>query len=237
MLNKKQKIAVIIGVFLLAVLMNIIGIFLKNENILFVFRPLILGSLMLLYYNSVKKVNVLFLSCQFAGLIGDFLMLFKQDFFTYAVLCYIISQTLLILIILRFKHVKLTTTVIYFAFSFFCFIIIYLFVLEYLKGYVILVMAFGISISVLTALSIVNYLNKMYMANYLLFLGLAFGVLSTVLMSLDIFNSSNFYTNIFIFTLNVIMHYLVCRSFITREDKTPNKKVFESIVGSKMLIE
>lgn len=231
MLSKKQKTIAFTGLYLFVVLMNAIGVLLQNEIILFVFRPLIFGSLMLLYFFSVKKVNILFLLCQFLGLTGDFLMLFKEDFFVYAVLLYIISQILLSSIIIKFKHVKLASTIFYFAFAFFCFIVVYLFVLEYLRSYTVLLMAFGVSISLLTALSFVNYLNKMYMANYLLFLGLAIGAISVVLMSLDIFGSSNFSTNLPIFTMNAIMHYLICRSFIIREDKTPNKKVLQSIIG------
>lgn len=212
---KNRSFIVFSGLLLFAVLLNITGVTIGDSLLVVVSIPLIFVFLILLYVFSVKKVNLLLLGYQFSILIAEVLYLFKEKYFTLVIVFYTVAQFILVISILNLKHIKLKNSLFYFLLLFFSFVFVYLFVLDIKEGS-LFVIIYGFSVCLMVALATANYLKKMYMANYLLFLGAAFVVLSNAIMSLFVFEAT---TNIPILITNVTAHSFICVSFIVRNDR------------------
>lgn len=218
--NKKQNTIYFTGILILIIIMNIIGIITKNSAIVSISTPLVYVMFIVTYVMSVKQINKLALSYQTAILIAEILNLFNEQYFLYVAIFYLIGQVALIVFIIKLKHIKVSDILVYFVLLLICFAVVNNYILSAIKGYSILILVYGLTVCIVTSLALTNYLRKMYMGNFLLWLGVAFALLNTAILSLDLFNSS---TNILVFILNIISNYLICYSFISRVNRLPKK--------------
>lgn len=224
--NQRRASLIVLVLFILAILVNIFGIFTNTYSLIYISTPLIFSFLLAIYVVSVKKdkLSRLFVVHLIFVFLAELLFVFKEKYFLYTLLCSIISQIILIFFIIKFRHIKYKDMLYYFAITFASYYIIYTYVLDVESS--VMIVIYGIVNSLLTAFALVNYLKKMYMANYLLWLGVATGVLNNGLISLNIFEME---MNILVLLTNVISHYLICKSFIVRANKLPPKNVLANV--------
>lgn len=218
-MKNKTKNSILVGLFVIAFLVSVVAIFRKNIQIMNVSIPLIFVSLIIMYIGSVKKPNIYFVAYLFLSLISESLFLFKEKYFFYVLLTTGISQIILIAFIISFKHLKYATALFYFVATVIFYLIIYKYVIETPSNIMLIIV--GLINSVLASFAMVNHLRKMYLANYLLFLGVAFKVLNYAMASLDLFNSN---ANIYPFIIDIISYFFICRSFIARVNRLPKKR-------------
>lgn len=220
--SNMNKQTIFTGLFILSAIIGLLGISYENFQVLFVITPVIFLLLIIIYVGIVKKINYLFLTYLFLVAIGEVLMLFDKKYFLYAINTSVLSQCILIYFIFTYKHIRLKSVLVYFTITEFCYILLGNQVLSIEKHYMIII--YGIVNAFLTALSLDNYIKKMYMANYLLWLGVSFGVLNNAIISLDVFGYS---LNIYAFMTNVISHYLICKSFVLRTNRAYVKNIIQ----------
>lgn len=217
MLNNNKEI-LLNTLFSLLVVANIVGVLLNETVVTPVLTPLIFAFLLILYVGLAKKTDKYFIAHLILILIAEILIVIDDKFLFYAVFTSIIAQILLVKLIIGFKHLRYRDAIIYFLVTFIGYIVIYFYVLGVKTDTIIIL--YGLVNSLVTALSLVNYLRKMYMANYLLFLGVAFWVLNNAIVSLNIFDTNG---NVLGLITNIITHFFICRSFIVRTNRLPKR--------------
>lgn len=221
-MSLKTKIVAFSSFFVLIILINLIGVLQQKAIVTFVFKPFIVFSILLFYIFIVKKeIRWLYVLSLICVLIADIFYLFETRFFLMAMIFYTINHVLLIIEILKFtRKIKLVSILQYFIILVFALIILYFYVLKDQEGSSASVLLFGISMSILVALALANYLKKMSKSNFYLMLGLLMGTFSNLIVSLNAFSlSSDITINILGTVLLAITHYTICYSFIIRDTR------------------
>lgn len=216
---KNKKVTFFSGLFLLFMLLNIVTVLHPNTVPAYISRPLILVVMMVMYVSVVKKPYLLFVVCQFLTMVADFLYFFDKKYFFTGILFYVVGQILLTTLIVSFiKKIKLVEVIGRLSIFLLLFALIYIVVLEE-QNNKLPVLLFGVSISVLMTFTLVNYLQNMNKSNFLLLLGLVLAIISDVVMTL---NLSYLASDIPVYLINtvlvVLVHYIICLSFIGREE-------------------
>lgn len=209
-----NKETVLIGMFFVTVILGLLGISEKNLQLTHVVTPALFISLIIMYAETAKQVKPLFLLYLVFILIAEVLMLFEGKFINYALFISVVSQLILVFFIFGYKHIRFKSVLTFFITTFVSYVFLYAQVAN--AEFTFMVVVYGLINAFLTALALDNYISKMYMANYLLWLGVSFGVLNSAIISIDVYGSS---LNIYAFITNIITHYLICRSFIIRKEK------------------
>lgn len=174
-----------------------------------------------MYIGSVKKPNIYFTIYLFLSLISETLFLFKEKYFFYVLLTSSIAQLILIGFILSYKHLRHSTALFYIIATIIFYFIIYKYVIDIPKSGMLITN--GLINAALASFAMANHLRKMYLANYLLFLGAAFKVLNYAITSIDLFGA---YMNIYASTTDIISYFFICRSFIARVNRLPRRKKY-----------
>lgn len=219
MILKKSQI-LSIGLFTISFILAIFSTITKNLDGIFISTPLIFISLIILYITLVKKVNKYFVLYLVIILFAELLFLFKEKFFFHALILFVISQIILVMFVISFKHIKYIRVLYAFIPTAIFYLIVYYYTIDSSQKNSLFVI-FGLANSILISFVMVNYLIKMYLANYLLLLGAAFLVLNNAIVSIDIFNTN---TNVFALLTNVVSDIFICASFIVRVNKPKKEK-------------
>ncbi len=82
-------------------ILDIIGVALNNSLLQTIFKPMIILSLVALYYFTVDKKNNWYLFALAFSLLGDILLMDKNNLFIYGIGAFLITQILYIIIIVR----------------------------------------------------------------------------------------------------------------------------------------
>ncbi|MCK5637222.1 MAG: hypothetical protein KAH67_00845 [Flavobacteriaceae bacterium] len=80
-------------------LLDIIGVAINNSWLQVIFKPMIILSLMALYYFSVDKKSNWYLLALAFSFLGDVLLMDKNNLFLYGIAAFLISQILFIKLI------------------------------------------------------------------------------------------------------------------------------------------
>lgn len=220
-MKKRTKNAIFLGLFTISFVANIIGIIAQNNKIVSIAIPSIFISLIVMYIGSVKKPNTYFMIYLLLSLTSETLFLFKESYFFYVLLTSTIAQIILIAFIISFKHLRYSETLFYLVATIIFYFVIYTYVIKMPKNIMLIVN--GLINAILAAVAMSNYLRKMYLANYLLFLGIAFKVLNYAIASIDLFDvNANIYASI----TDIISYFFICRSFIIRVNRPRKRKKY-----------
>ena len=156
-----DKIKIASSVFVIVSVLDLIGIVLKQPDLVFVFKPLILMSLMFLYMISVSKKNRWYIWALVCSFSGDVFLLFNgQQFFIIGLIFFLIAHLIFTKIILGWlnksslKHKIIAAIPFLITFS-----VLLLVLVDFLGEMFLPVMVYGIIISIFGAISLLNYLN------------------------------------------------------------------------------
>lgn len=219
MIFKKSQI-LSISLFTISFIWTIFSTITKNLDEIFISTPLIFISLIILYITFVEKVNRYFVLYLVIILFAELLFLYKEKYFFHSLILFVISQIILVIFVISFKHIRYLRVLYSFIPIAIFYLVVYYYTVDSSQKNSIFVI-FGLANSILISFVMVNYLRKMYWANYLLLLGAAFLVLNNAIVSIDIFNTN---TNIFALLTNVISDLFICASFIVRVNNPKKEK-------------
>ena len=99
LLNKRTSRNILSWAFFAVASLDIIAVGLRLPAMETIFKPLILLSLMLLYFMSSEKRNGFYLAALIFSFLGDVFLLDKKDFFLFGVGSFLIAQLLFIVVV------------------------------------------------------------------------------------------------------------------------------------------
>ncbi len=216
---KKRKL--ILGLFVLAVVLDIVGIITGNQLMRFIFKPLIMLLLMMYYSVIVEPENKLYLAVLFFSFLGDVFLLFDSKMnFMLGLTSFLIAHILLIKIVVGMLKKpsisKKLIAIIPFAVIFFGLV----FLLKNNLGELLIpVIIYALIITTFGVVSLLNYLTEKSVPNLLLLGGATFFILSDSTLAINKFYQSEAYFPVFIMITYVLAEYLICRFMILEGKK------------------
>ncbi|MFK5878620.1 MAG: lysoplasmalogenase [Flavobacteriaceae bacterium] len=205
-----------LGLFVLVSIMYIVGLLLDNEILKFVFKPLIMLSLLLYYIKSVQRKSKLFIGAVLFSFLGDVLLLYDSElFFMLGLVAFLIAHILFISMVvgmLKESSAKQKIS------AMIPFLVTYFGLLYLLKDslgeLLIPVVIYGLVISVFGVVSLLNHLvAKSNPSQYLIY-GAIFFVVSDSLLAINKFYESQEYYPVIVIITYIFAQYLICKSVI-----------------------
>ena len=216
-----EKRKLILALFVLAVVLDVVGIITGNQLMRFIFKPLIMLLLMMYYSIIVEPENKLYLAVLFFSFLGDVFLLFDSKMnFMLGLASFLIAHLILIKIVVgllkKSSITKKLTAILPFAVAFFGLIFL---LKDNLGELLIPVVVYALFISTFGVVSLLNYMSEKSVPNLLLFGGAAFFMLSDSTLAINKFYQSESYFPVFIMITYVIAQYLICRFMIFQGKK------------------
>ena len=207
----------ILGLFVLAVALDIVGIITGNQLMRFIFKPLIMLILMWYYSVIIEPENKLYLAVLFFSFLGDVFLLFNsQTNFMLGLASFLIAHVLLIKIVIgvlkKSTTIQKIIAIIPFAILFFGLVFL---LKDNLGGLLIPVVIYASLITIFGILSLLNYLTEKTIPNLLLIGGATFFIISDSTLAINKFYQSESYFPVFIMITYVLAQYLICRYMIS----------------------
>lgn len=205
-----------LGLFVLVSIMYVIGLLLGNETLKFIFKPLIMLTLLLYYIKSVKRKSKLFIGAVLFSFLGDILLLYDTELlFMLGLVSFLIAHIFFISMtvgMLKSSTLKQKTIA---AIPFLATYFGLLFLLKDSLGELLIpVVVYGFVISVFGFVSLLNHLiSKSSASQYLLF-GAVFFVISDSLLAINKFYEPQDYYPVIVIITYIIAQYLICKSVI-----------------------
>lgn len=211
----KRKL--ILGLFVLVVALDIIGILTGNQLMRFIFKPMIMLLLMMYYSVIIEPENKLYLAVLFFSFLGDVFLLFDSKLnFMLGLASFLMAHILLIKIVVgvlrKSSLSQKITAIIPFAIIFSGLI----FLLKDNLGELLLpVIIYAFVITTFGVVSLLNYLTEKSIPNLLLLCGATFFMLSDSTLAINKFYQSEAYFPTFIMVTYVLAEYLICKFMIS----------------------
>lgn len=214
-------------IFVVVSSLDILGILLHNSLLQTIFKPMIILSLMVLYYFSAKVKNNWYLLALAFSFLGDVFLMDKNDLFLIGIAAFLITQIIYIKIILaQLKASNLSQkTIANIPFALYLFVL--LFVLkDNLNEFLIPVIVYGFAISVFGMLALLNFIVDKTKTARILFLGAVLFIISDSLIALDKFYEEKPFYGFFIMITYIVAQYLIFRYMVVKSEvKSQKSKV------------
>jgi uncharacterized membrane protein YhhN len=208
------------ALFFIVSILDIIGVALNNSLMQTFFKPMIILSLIALYYFTVDKMNNLYLLALAFSLLGDILLLDKNNLFIYGIAAFLLTQILYIFIIVRQMQKPSNFHKYLYAFLYVNYVVYLLTLLKpNLLDLFYPVLVYGIAISVFGLVATLNYVSKRTRPALYLMLGAMLFIASDSMIALHKFHEPKIFYPVAIMITYVSAQYLIYR-FISREDKS-----------------
>ena len=207
----QKKLRILALIFFTISILDVIGIISKVDWIRYLFKPLIILSLIALYCYSVAKVNKWYIIALIFSFMGDVLLLNKFNYFLFGIGSFLITQVLFIKIIagqLEKSALKLKIIAVL-PFSVFYMALMYI-LRGKLEEFFLPVAIYGITISVFGTVSLLNYLisKKSITSKYLLYGAIIF-IASDSMIALNKFYEPHIFYPAAIIITYIMAQYLI----------------------------
>ncbi|MBT8317128.1 MAG: lysoplasmalogenase [Lutibacter sp.] len=221
-----DKIKVTFFVFVLVSILDIIGIILEIPFLRYIFKPLIILSLLFLYTFSVQKRLKWYLFALGFSFLGDVLLMFEGElFFITGLVSFLIAHFLFIKIVLSRIQKYSVLKIIFSIIPFFIVFSLLIFTLKNsLDEMLIPVIIYGLTISTLGVVSLIDFMNNKSRKSLLMFLGAIVFMLSDSVLAIDKFYFEEHFNKIVIMFTYVLAQYLIFRSMIFGNEITDTKE-------------
>jgi len=206
--------------FFIVSILDIIGVALNNSLMQTIFKPMIILSLIALYYFSVEKKNNWYLIALVFSFLGDILLMDKNNLFLYGIAAFLVTQILYIIIIVRQMQKPSNFHKYLYAFLYVNYVVYLLTLLKpNLLDLFYPVLVYGIAISVFGLVATLNYVSKRTRPALYLMLGAMLFIASDSMIALHKFHEPKIFYPVAIMITYVSAQYLIYR-FISGEDKS-----------------
>ncbi len=212
----KNRVKFFTILFLAVSILDIIGVILNLEWIRFIFKPLIIPSLMGLYYYSVDKMNKWYLVALIFSFLGDVLLLDKFNYFLFGIGSFLITQILFIKIIMGQLNKSSLGWKTMAVLPFLAFYVILMYKLkDGVEEFLFPVALYGITISIFGVVSLLNYLGSKNSrsSKYLLF-GATIFIVSDTMIALNKFHEPHIIYPATIMITYVLAQYLIFKYMV-----------------------
>ena len=206
--------------FFIVSITDIIGVALNISWLQTVFKPLIILSLIALYYFSVKERNNWYLIALFFSLMGDVFLLDKNGYFLFGIGSFLITQIIFIKIITGYLKQSNISQRIGSILPFALYFTILMIVLkENLNEFLIPVIIYGITISIFGIVSLLNFIIYRTKKSLVLLIGATLFIASDSLIALNKFHEPRI-----IYPVTIMLTYILAQYFIYRFMRNLNEK-------------
>lgn len=210
--------------FVLYAIICVISIYLivVDHEYKFEIKPFPTLILVILYLIETKKYTKTHIGFLLLSMIGDLLTAIPYGF-NYGIISYGLSYLLLVNSIR--KHIKKETyklLLIYLLLFGFLFTIVYVFVLNDPGNSMIPILFYGVSICLVTSFVLMNYIESMEHANFILLVAIGFRIISDSIYAIVLFSESDVYFDIFSLSTLLISNFLFYRGFLFNEKQVSN---------------
>jgi uncharacterized membrane protein YhhN len=214
-----NKIKVFFLVFVLVSIIDIIGIIFKIPMVIFVFKPLILSSLLVLYLLSVVLWNKMYILALIFSFLGDIFLLFSGElFFILGLISFLIAHILFIKIVVGSIQKTSILKIIVSTIPFLILFILFLFILKDSFGELLIpVIIYGITISIFGITSLIYYSEEKSTGALLMLFGALVFIISDSVLAINKFYLPTLYFEITIMLTYVLSQYFIYKSMILKE--------------------
>jgi len=210
------KIKVAFFVFLLVSVVDLVGIIFKIPSLVFIFKPLILLSLLVLYSVSVSKRNKFYVLALIFSFFGDVFLLFSGElYFIVGLGSFLIAHILFIKIVLNRIQKSTVLNIIKSIIPFFILLVVLLsFLYSSLNELLIPVIIYGITITTFGVVAMLDYLNTKSMKSLIMLVGAIVFIASDSILAINKFYQPNEFLAISVMVTYIVAQYFIYRSMI-----------------------
>ena len=214
-------------IFLTSSILDIIGVAANLIWLQTIFKPLIILSLITLYYNTASERNNWYLLALIFSFFGDVFLLDKNEYFLLGIGSFLITQIIFIKIITG--HLKQSNisqrigSILPFALYFTILMIV---LKENLNEFLMPIIIYGITISIFGIVSLLNFIIYRTKKSLVLLIGATLFIASDSLIALNKFHEPRI-----IYPVAIMLTYILAQYFIYRFMRNLNEKsyLFSSI--------
>ncbi|MBI9042050.1 lysoplasmalogenase [Lutibacter sp.] len=210
----KTKIAFLFFVFVS--LLDIVGIIFKIPILVYVFKPLIIFSLIFLYVFSLPKRLKWYVIALELSFFGDVLLLFEGElFFIFGLISFLFAHLLFIKIVIdRIKKITLKSVLVP-SIPFLVVFGLLIFTLkDSLNELLIPVIIYGLVISIFGTVSFLDFLKTKSKLSLLMLIGAVIFIISDATLAINKFYSPSHFFEILVMATYVLAQYFIFRSMV-----------------------
>ena len=216
----KSKIAFL--VFIIVSVLDIVGVIFKIPTLIYVFKPLILFSLIFLYVFSLPKRLKWYVMALELCFFGDVLLMFNGElFFIAGLISFLLAHFLFIKIVIgrlqKTAIIKIATSIIPFL------IIVSLLIFtikDNLNEMLLPVIIYGLTISTFGVVSLIDFQNTKSKKSFLMLIGAIVFMISDSVLAINKFYYSTHLFEVVIMVTYILAQYLIYRSMILETEKS-----------------
>lgn len=205
--------------FIVVSILELIGVATENSLLQSIFKPMLMLSLMALYYFSVEKKNNLYLLALAFSFLGDVFLLDKTSMFIYGIAAFLITQLLYIYIIVKQMKKPSAFHKYLYAFLFANYVVYLLSLLKPNLGDLFYpVVVYGVTIAIFGLVATLNYVTKRTKASVFLILGAFLFLGSDSMIALNKFHEAKAFYPVAIMSTYILAQYLIFRFMVLKTD-------------------
>jgi len=219
-----NKIKITLFLFVLASILDIIGIIFSIQILVYIFKPLIILSLLFLYVFSLPKRLKWYVMALELCFFGDVFLMFSGELFFIAGLAsFLIAHVLFIKIVIsrikEFNFLKVLSSAIPFlaVFSLLIFIL-----KESLHEMLWPVIIYGLTIATFGIVSLISYLETKSNKSIWMLIGASLFMVSDSLLAINKFYNPAHVLEVIVMATYVLAQYFIFRSMILETEKSSN---------------
>ena len=211
-----DKIKVTLLVFVLVSILDIVGIIFKIPLMVYIFKPLIIFTLLFLYVFSLPKRLKWYVIALELSFFGDVLLMFNGElFFIAGLISFLLAHVLFIKIVIdRIEKIDLKTALI----SSIPFIIVAGLLVNTLKNslneMLIPVLIYGLVISAFGTVALIDYLKTKSKSALLMLVGAVIFIISDAILAINKFHPPAHSLEIGVMVTYILAQYSIFRSMI-----------------------
>lgn len=219
-----NKIKIAFFAFVLASILDIAGIIFSIPLLIYIFKPLIIFSLLFLYVFSLPKRLKWYVMALELSFFGDVLLLFSGElFFMGGLVSFLMAHFLFIKIVIsRIKEVNFLKALI----SVIPFLAVFGLLIFTLKDSLYEMFApviiYGLTIATFGTVSFLDFLNTKSKKSLLMLFGAVIFMISDSLLAINKFYSPAHILEVFVMITYVLAQYLIYSSMILDTEKSSN---------------
>jgi len=202
--------------FVLVSLLDIVGIIFKIPILVYVFKPLIIFSLIFLYVFSLSKRLKWYVIALEFSFFGDVLLLFEGEFFfIFGLISFLLAHILFIKIVIdRIEKVQLKTVLLASIPFLLIFGLLINTIKDSLNQLLIPVIVYGLVISAFGTVAFIDFLKTKSKRSLLMLIGAVVFIISDATLAINKFYSPSHLFEILVMVTYVLAQYLIFKSMI-----------------------
>ena len=217
-MKSKNKTIILTIVFFASAILDIIGVAANISWLQNIIKPLIILSLITLYYIAATERNNWYVLALFFSFLGDVFLLDKNGYFLLGIGSFLITQILFIKIIISKLRKVANHQIFISTLPFVIYFTVLIFkIKDNLNELLIPVVIYGITISVFGMVSLLYYLINKTKKSQLLLVGAILFIASDSMIALNKFHEPKIMYPVAIMITYILAQYLIYR-FIVKTD-------------------